>query len=244
MKRRFKIDIEYDGTNYCGWQRQTNGCSIQFTIEEALRPLNRNQQVTVIGSGRTDSGVHALNQVTHFDLETSLSAESIKNALNAKTPEDIFIHECKEVDSSFHSRFSAVKRTYIYQVLEKPSVIYRYYSWLPKFGFDFSTLNKCAKAVKGKHDFSSLCRSATESESKICMVYKSMWIRKGKMLIYEITGNRFLHSMVRMLVGCMMEVARGKYIITDFKNLLENKVGEMQVYTAPAKGLFLLEVEY
>lgn len=244
MKRRFKIDIEYDGTNYCGWQRQTNGCSIQFAIEEALRPLNRNRQVTVIGSGRTDSGVHALNQVTHFDLETSLSAESIKNALNAKTPEDIFIHECKEVDSSFHSRFSAVKRTYIYQVLTTPSVIDRNYSWQPPFAFDFSTLNKCAKAVEGKHDFSSLCRSATESESKICVIYKSMWIRKGKMLIYEITGNRFLHSMVRMLVGCMMEVARGKYIITDFKNLLENKVGEMQVYTAPAKGLFLLEVEY
>lgn len=244
MKRRFRIDIEYDGTNYCGWQRQTNGCSIQFAIEEALRPLNRNRQVTVIGSGRTDSGVHALNQVAHFDLETSLSAESIKNALNARTPEDILIHECDEVDTSFHSRFSAVKRTYIYQVSEKPSAIYRQYSWLPPFEFDSSTLNKCAKSVEGEHDFSSLCRSATESESKVCIVYESEWTEKEKMLIYKITGNRFLHSMVRMLVGTMMEVARGKYSISDFKNLLENEPGEMQVYTAPAKGLFLLKVEY
>jgi len=230
MKRRFRIDIEYDGTNYCGWQRQTNGCSIQFAIEEALKPLNKNQQVTVIGSGRTDSGVHALNQVAHFDLETSLSTESIKDALNARTPEDILIHECKEVDSSFHARFSAVKRTYIYQVLEKPSAINRYYSWLPPFEFDFFILTKCAKLVEGKHDFTSLCRSATESKSKVCIVYESEWIKKEEMLIYKIAGNRFLHSMVRMLVGTMMEVARGKYTISDFKNLLENEPGEMQVF--------------
>ena len=244
MMRRFKILLEYDGTNYCGWQKQKNGYSIQSSLEGALQPLNIGKPVNVIGAGRTDSGVHALGQVAHFDLATSLSAEEVGRALNAETPRDVLILNCEEVDSSFHARYSAIKRTYVYQVLLIPSVIHRYFTWQPGFVFKKDILKECADEVLGEHNFASFCRSVTEANSKNCTVYESIWLGTDQILSYRVAANRFLHNMVRMLVGTMMEVARGRYGIKDFQNLLENKSKVVQVYTAPAKGLFLLKVSY
>lgn len=236
--------IEYDGTNYCGWQRQSKNCSVQSVLEEALRPLNGNKNVVVVGSGRTDSGVHALGQVAHFDIDTNLAPERINAALNAETPDDILILRCDETNNDFHSRFSAVRRTYFYQVLLIPSVIHRHYTWYPNFKFDISVIEECAKLIIGEHDFSSFCKASTEAESKICVIYDSLWYKTDQMITYRISGNRFLHSMVRMVVGTMLETSRGKNDIDDFYKKLENSSSKLKTFTAPAKGLFLLKVDY
>jgi tRNA pseudouridine38-40 synthase len=244
MMRRFAIMLSYDGTNYCGWQRQAGDLSIQALLEEALQPLNGGQPVKVIGAGRTDSGVHARAQVAHFDLESAHSAETIRRALNATLPGDIYVRICQSVDQNFHARFGALRREYKYQILLEPSVFEQRYAWLCPYQLDFDLLQQAAEIVQGEHDFTNLCRRSTEAESKLCTVYESYWERADYKLIYTIQANRFLHSMVRMIVGAMTEVARGKYPLSAFKNLLGKNDRPMQVYTAPAKGLILWSIEY
>jgi tRNA pseudouridine38-40 synthase len=244
MAKRFRIDLQYDGSAYCGWQRQNRDRSIQAELEEALKPLNHGSPVTVIGAGRTDSGVHARRQTAHFDLETELPATTIKNAMNATLPEDIYIDDCVEVGSDFHARFSAVRRNYHYQIAVRPEVFRRHFVWLINYPFETELLRECAGSVLGEHDFTALCRATAETENKICTVYESGWEWQNDLLIYSVTANRFLHSMVRMLVGSMLEVARGKYPAAAFKNLLGNNSSGMQVYTAPAQGLILWNVKY
>ncbi len=236
--------MEYDGTDYCGWQRQKGDRSIQATLESALQEINRGEPVGIIGAGRTDSGVHAFGQVAHFELDTRLLPSDIRNALNAKTPRDILVHDCQEVAEDFHARYSARRRRYIYKVLTRRSAIGRSYSWQLEFEPDIEVLARCAELVLGEHDFTSLSRASAEVDSKICLIYESRWSREEDMLLYTIQGNRFLYSMVRLLVGTMMEVSRGRYSPEDFENLLGNKAVGVQLYKAPAQGLFLLNVEY
>lgn len=244
MKQRFCLKIEYDGTNYCGWQRQADKPTIQAIIEDSLKPLNGERAVTVIGAGRTDSGVHAREQVAHFDLETKLAPATIARALNATLPPDIRIRECQPVADNFHARFDAVRRCYKYQILTQPSVFERHFTWYPAYQFDEELLQSCADSLLGEHDFTRLCKASAESTNKVCHIFASYWEKTGNKLVYTITANRFLHSMVRMLVGSMTEVSRHKYPLTAFKNLLGKNGDTMQVYTAPAKGLILWAVEY
>lgn len=244
MLRRFKIVVEYDGTNYCGWQRQKRGVTIQELIEEALLPLNDGKRVKVTGAGRTDAGVHALGQVAHFDLRTELEPEKIKIVINANTPKDIYVVKCEEVDKSFHARFSARKREYIYRIARRYSPFDRLFSWCPPYELDTGKLHGCSELVVGRKEFVRFCKSTCKARSKECIVFESFWEEAERFLEYHISANRFLQSMVRMLVGTMVEVARGRYTVEDFKNLLENKANEVQVLTAPARGLFLKEVVY
>lgn len=243
---RFRLKIEYDGTSYHGWQKQKNAKTVQETIEKALIPLNKGKRVVVHGSGRTDSGVHALAQIAHFDLSTGLESDTIKNAINARTPRDIVIHNCDKVDPDFHARFAARKRYYMYKIHQGNTAIKRNYVWPVDHFLELDLLEKCAKMVKGDHDFEGFCRSSDEADHKKCRIYKSTWKIHKKTLIYKICGNRFLHSMVRMLTGTMIEVARGRYKLEDFSNILENKNISKRVdpFTAPAKGLYLEKVEY
>ncbi|MCF7885940.1 MAG: tRNA pseudouridine(38-40) synthase TruA [Candidatus Marinimicrobia bacterium] len=241
---RYKLTIEYDGRNLHGWQIQNNVQTIQGEIEGALRDLNSSQRVVLHGAGRTDSGVHAEAQIAHFDLHTSLTENTIKNAINAKTPRSILIHKCEKVNSNFHSRFNAKRRYYKYKIWRGQTAIHRKYMWPVEAQLDVKTLRKCAETIKGEHDFKGFCRSSDEADHKICHIYKSLWKIRKKTLIYKICGNRFLHSMVRMLTGTMIEVARGRYEFQDFTNMLENKISNRSPYTAPAKGLYLENVEY
>ncbi|RKY49447.1 MAG: tRNA pseudouridine(38-40) synthase TruA [Candidatus Neomarinimicrobiota bacterium] len=244
MLRRFKIVIEYDGTNYFGWQKQKKGETIQELIERALLPLNGGRRVRITGAGRTDAGVHALGQVAHFDMETELDPGTIKIVINANTPKDIYVTRCEEVDKSFHARFSAKRRKYIYRIARRYSPFDRLFSWCPPYELDTEKLHECSKLVVGKREFVRCCRSTCKAKSKECVVFESFWKEGERFLEYHVSANRFLQSMVRMLVGTMIEVARGRYTVEDFKNLLENKTNEVQVLTAPAKGLFLKEIIY
>jgi len=243
-KRRYKITIQYDGTAYCGWQRQRNALSVQELLESAVREMNRNQAVSVIGAGRTDSGVHALGQVAHFDLITDYRPETIRAALNAKTPRDIHISACERVAADFHARYSARRRMYQYRILTATSPVERLYSWQLAFRPAMDRLTKCARMLRGEHDFTRFCKQSCEAETRVCHIFQADWIQQGERYTFSIQGNRFVHSMVRMLVGTMIEVARGKYEPTDFQNLLDNQPDSVQVYTAPPGGLFLESVKY
>ena len=244
MLQRFRLDMEYDGTDFCGWQRQRAERTVQQELEKALAELNHGQPVTLIGSGRTDAGVHALGQVAHFDLDTYLAAVILRNALNAKTGPDIYVRDCRAVATDFHARFGARRRTYLYKICLNRAVLERRTSWQPKNDFNEILLHECAACLPGEHDFTRLSRVAAEPESKICTIYDSKWINTDNFLNYTIVGNRFLHSMVRMLVGTMTVVARGKGRVADFKTLVENQASELRAVTAPPQGLVLQRVEY
>jgi tRNA pseudouridine38-40 synthase len=242
--KRFRFKVEYDGSNYAGWQVQNNDPTVQGEIEKALKDFNDGKLIRIHGAGRTDAGVHAFGQVAHFDFKTKLPPRAFENAINAKTPPDIFVYDCQEVKPEFHSRFDAVKRTYIYKVMTRFSPLHRNYYWYVKAKLDFDKLQQCAAMIIGEHDFESFCRTADQSSSKVCFIYNSVWKKEDNLLTYRVAGTRFLHSMVRMLVGTMIEVARGKRSVEKFRQMLSTTTIDPVRYTAPAHGLYLAKVEY
>ncbi|MFP4548223.1 MAG: tRNA pseudouridine(38-40) synthase TruA [Fidelibacterota bacterium] len=242
--RRFQFKVEYDGVNYAGWQVQNNAPTVQGMIEKALRDFNNGQLIRIHGAGRTDAGVHALGQVAHFDLNTKLDALSFERAINAKTPIDIHVYDCREVNPNRHSRHSARRRTYIYKISTKYSPLLRNNHWWVRWDLDYDKLQQCAKLIEGEHDFESFCRTADQAASKVCFIYNSVWKKEDNLLTYTIAGTRFLHSMVRMLVGTMVEVGRGKHSVEKFKQMLSTTTIDPTRLTAPAHGLYLAKVEY
>ena len=242
--KNYKITISYDGTSLHGWQIQKNSRTVQGDIENALEKIF-NQKINLIGAGRTDSGVHALGQVANFKVSTSMTPNELKNALNGNLGRDIFIISCHEVNLDFHSRFSAVKREYIYKIQTNFTPISRNFSWSLDSNFvDINILNECSKLVMGEHDFSQLSKKNVEIENKNCHIYSSKWIVDDSSLNYMISANRFLHHMVRYLVGVMIEVSKKNLLsIDDFESML-NANKRKFIFKAPSKGLYLNRVLY
>ena len=241
---RFRFKVEYDGTNYSGWQVQDNAPTVQGEIEKVLLDFYGGNLIRIQGSGRTDAGVHGIGQVAHFDFDTTIPPKSFENAINAKTPKDIYVYDFEIVPSDFHCRFDAYRRTYIYKISTIYSPIMRNYQWFVKSGIDFNKLQQCAEIILGEHNFGAFCKKSDVSQSKVCFIYNSIWKKDGNILTYTIAGTRFFHSMVRMLVGTMTEVARGKRSVEKFRQILENNKIDETRYTAPANGLYLAKVEY
>ena len=242
--KNYKITISYDGTSLHGWQIQKNSRTVQGDIENALEKIF-NQKINLIGAGRTDSGVHALGQVANFKVSTSMTPDELKNALNGNLGRDIFIINCNEVSIDFHSRFSAVKREYIYKIQTNFTPISRNFSWSLDSSFiDINILNECSKLVMGEHDFSQLSKKNVEIENKNCHIYSSKWIVDDSSLNYIISANRFLNHMVRYLVGVMIEVSKKNLLsIDDFESML-NANKRKFIFKAPSKGLYLNRVLY
>ena len=242
--KNYKITISYDGTSLHGWQIQKNSRTVQGDIENALEKIF-NQKINLIGAGRTDSGVHALGQVANFKVSTSMTPNELKNALNGNLGRDIFIISCDEVNLDFHSRFSAVKREYIYKIQTNFTPISRNFSWSLDSNFiDINILNECSKLVIGEHDFSQLSKKNVEIENKNCHIYSSKWIVNDSSLNYMVSANRFLHHMVRYLVGVMIEVSKKNLLsIDDFESML-NANKRKFIFKAPSKGLYLNRVLY
>ena len=242
--KNYKITISYDGTSLHGWQIQKNSRTVQGDIENALEKIF-NQKINLIGAGRTDSGVHALGQVANFKVSTSMKPNELKNALNGNLGRDIFIISCDEVNLDFHSRFSAVKREYIYKIQTNFTPISRNFSWSLDSNFvDINILNECSKLVVGEHDFSQLSKKNVEIENKNCHIYSSKWIVNDSSLNYMVSANRFLHHMVRYLVGVMIEVSKKNLLsIDDFESML-NANKRKFIFKAPSKGLYLNRVLY
>jgi tRNA pseudouridine38-40 synthase len=235
--------MEYDGTDFVGWQTQPNGRSVQEEITKVLDQVLQ-ESVNVIGAGRTDSGVHARGQVANLRTNSTLSTGAVLNALGGLLPEDICVYSVEEVPEDFHARYSARERLYRYYISFKPSAIGRRYQWYVKYDLDFEILNSIATQVVGEHDFESFCKADSAADSFVCTVNTSAWMRAHAGLIYEVRANRFLRGMVRALVGTMVDIARGFTPPEEFPRILTAKDRRKAGLAAPAQGLFLEEVLY
>ncbi len=240
---RYKIIIEYDGTDFCGWQLQSEGRTVQGELENALLEFGEGR-LAVLGAGRTDSGVHALGQAAHFDLAREIAPEALRSALNAKTEGDILVKSVEAVHAAFHARYDALWRKYLYIVAKTPSAIGRHYSWHPPFEYDFDLLRELAVEIEGQRDFASFCKYKSMKENTFCAVAYAAWSENEAQRVFEIMADRFLHQMVRLLVGTMMDIARGRYAPDALGDILESGDVERCGTAAPPQGLFLAEVGY
>ena len=241
--RCLKLLIEYDGTEFAGWQSQLNGRAVQ---DEILRALSRilGGDVTLTGAGRTDSGVHARGQVAAFRTEHTIAPAKLLSALNGLLPEDVRILAAEEVSDSFHPRFDARLRRYTYSISPDPTALDRRTTWYLKSSLDIGLMNTAAELVIGAHDFSSFCKHITEVEDRICTVSESRWCVTGKRVVYHIAADRFVHGMVRTLVGTMVDVGRGHIPPDRFPEIIASRDRREAGPAAPAKGLCLEEVLY
>jgi tRNA pseudouridine38-40 synthase len=243
MNRTIKLTIEYDGTEYVGWQRQPNGRTIQEEIENALKKITQ-EEIGIVGAGRTDSGVHARGQVASFHTSSSMTPSEFQRALNGNIPDDIVIIGADEVDPDFSARYSAISREYRYYICTVPTAIDRNFCWQCGYHLDLDAMNRIASSIIGIHDFQSFCKSDSEVEHHLCEIFESDWSVNGPKLIYHVRANRFLQGMVRALVGTMVNVGRGYTKESDFAGILNAKNRSKAGQAAPAKGLFLERVTY
>lgn len=234
--------IEYDGGAFAGWQLQPEERTVQGELEKALQAIIQ-EEIRVTGAGRTDAGAHAKGQVAHFDAGQSPNGINWTKALNSVLPEDVVVHEVVEVEPDFNARFAAKSRTYQYRIHLGSTALARARSWTVFYDLDFSLLERCATLLPGPHDFSAFC-SEEERDKREAKVFQANWKKEENFLYFDITASRFLRGMVRMLVGAMVEVARGFLSLEAFQKLLENPEGKKGGPLAPAAGLFLMRVEY
>ena len=242
--RNIKITIQYNGKNYCGWQKQNNSPGIQGTIEKAIFDITR-EEVKITGSGRTDAGVHALGQVANFKTNSQIPVDRIPNALNAKLPKDISIVKAEEVDEDFHSRYSAKKKTYRYQIYNSlyRSPIYADISYPVKYDLDIDKMKKEAKSLIGTYDFKGFMSSGSSVTDTVRTIYNIEVSKSEDLIIIEIEGNGFLYNMVRIIAGTLVDIGRGR-ITENMSTIIESKSRSMAGHTAPAHGLFLKKVDY
>ncbi len=234
--------IEYDGSGFAGWQLQPGERTVQGELEKALLTILQ-EEIRVTGAGRTDAGAHARGQVAHFDAEQSPNGINWTKALNSILPEDVVVREVAEIEPGFNARFAAKSRSYRYQIHLGSTALERTLCWPVYYHLDFSLLGRCALLLPGQHDFSAFC-SEEEREGREAIVFEAGWKKEGNFLYFNITATRFLRGMVRMLVGAMVEVARGFMSVEEFQKLLQNPEGKKGGPLAPACGLFLMGVEY
>ncbi len=243
---KVKLTITYDGTNYCGWQVQPNGITVQQEIESALYKLT-GENIKVVGSGRTDAGVHAIGQVAHFFREKqNIPAEKYAFALNAILPDDIKVIKSEIAPGDFDARKSAKKKTYEYGFYISETLLplkERYRTWLERTP-DLEKMKECAKVLIGEHDFKGFCASGGSAKTTVRTIYNIDIEKNGKELDFYITGNGFLYNMVRILVGTLIAVGNGKLEKTDIENMLKTGERSLGGKTLPAKGLKLYSVCY
>ena len=241
---RFKLFIEYEGTRYSGWQKQENAKTIQGTIAKAAREIFGEDFVDLQGSGRTDSGVHAISQVAHLDAKTVLAPEMIRIKLNDLLPYDINILEIKKTSQNFHARHDAKSRSYVYQISKRRTAFGKNYVWWVKDKLDFSKMESASKFFAGMHDFSSFSDDDPQEKSTTVLIDDIQIKEEGELILIRIIGSHFIWKMVRRIVGVLVEVGRGKKSENDIINYLKNKSTEPAKFTAPPSGLFLEKVYY
>lgn len=239
----YKLHIEYDGTEFAGWQVQRKAVTVQGEIETALNILLK-ENTNLVGSGRTDTGVHALGQMANFLTSKEIDSRRFLYSLNAIIPETISVKSIEIVDEKFHSRFDAKKRSYIYLITKTRSPFYRKYSWFNPAAPKADELNRYNKIFFGEKDYTSFCRKNSEVENKICIVNEVRWRDVKDFLIFRISANRFLHGMVRTIIGTYFEAVKNNLSEEDLANIFSEKDRTAAGEAVPAKGLFLHKVEY
>ncbi len=239
----YKLTIEYDGTDFSGWQSQTNGRTVQDAIEQAIGQIT-GERVRIAGGGRTDAGVHARGQVASVALQKSIPPEEFRRSLNGVLPPDVVIRSSETVAEEFHARFSAVSRVYQYSILRGLSALHRRTAWSVGWQLNTSYLSECAGMFLGSHDFRAFSKVGSETENWMCNVSISAWDISEERLTYTIRSNRFLYGMVRALVGTMVDVARGHRQVADIGRIMSSGDRSEAGMAAPARGLCLVEITY
>ena len=244
--KNYKITVSYDGTRYKGWQvLKSTDATIQGKLQMVLSAL-AGHPVEVIGSGRTDAGVHAIGQVANFHLDEHFSAEEIFEDLNRHLPEDIAVTKIKEVDERFHSRYQAVEKTYRYRIRTSPVPNVFERKFLYQYGqtLDVDKMKKAAQALVGTHDFASFCGNRHMKKSTVRTIFSIDLVERDGEIEILYCGNGFLQNMVRILTGTLLEVGTGKLEVREMKEILEGRNRSLAGPVAAAKGLVLINVEY
>ncbi len=241
---RFKIYLEYDGSRYSGWQKQQNAKTIQGTVNKALKEIFKDTKFDFQGSGRTDSGVHAICQVAHLDVKTMLAPEIIKLKINDLMPHDINILEIEKTNPNFHARHDAVSRSYIYQISKRRTAFGKNYAWWIKDKLDFNKMETVSKTLIGMNDFASFSDDDKTDKSTKVLINDLEIQQTGDLILIRITGSHFLWKMVRRIVGTLVEIGRNNLNENDLKKFLSVKSNIPAKYTAPPSGLYLESVYY
>lgn len=242
---RYRIDFSYDGTQFNGYQLQPNLRTVQSELEKAVSYLNRQTATSVQSSGRTDKGVHALNQVAHFDLNIDTTLEKIKRGLNSNLPEDIHIIRVRKVSSNFHARFSAKKKEYIYKInTSEYDPMMRNYVYQYNRPLDIERMKEAIQYFEGTHDFTSFVSSEDERENKVRTILRTNIKEKKGIIEISFQADGFMKYQVRNMVGLLIYIGSGKKEVQDVSQIIEAKDRTKSVKTAPAEGLYLKKVWY
>ena len=243
--KRIRLTVAYDGTNYCGWQIQKNGITVEEVLNQTLSKFFK-QEIVVIGASRTDSGVHALGNVAVFDAEVTMPPEKISYAINNLLSDDIRIQKSEEVAADFHPRYCDTRKTYEYKIYNAqfPDPTVRLYSHFVYFHLDEEKMQQGANYLVGEHDFKSFCTPKEDVENTVRTIYFINVIREGNMVKININGNGFLYNMVRIIVGSLLKVGMGMIPPEEIKNILEAKDRARAGHKAAACGLTLLHIDY
>lgn len=241
----FKVTLAYDGTDFVGWQRQTNGASIQGLLEDALSDLD-GRKVVVTGAGRTDAGVHALGQVAGCSLDRAITGAAVTRALNARLPADVRVLSAAEVPPQFHARFDARAKTYRYRIwnADVVSPFERRYVWHVEGALDVVGMDAAARLLEGRHDFAAFRAAGGTTRTTERTMTASRVDRRDRLVVYETTGDGFLRYMVRAIVGTLVEIGRGRQPPAWMGDVLGGRDRARAGPTAPPEGLFLVRVDY
>lgn len=241
--KRIKLVVAYDGTNYQGWQIQKNGETIEAVLNRALEDLT-GEEIHVLGSSRTDAGVHAMGNVAVFDTSVRMPGEKFVYALNQRLPEDIRIQHSCEVPLDFHPRYQKTAKTYEYRILNRefPLPAFRLNTHFFYRPLDEKRMQQAAEYLKGEHDFRSFCAAGAQVKTTVRTIYDIEVVRSGELITIRITGNGFLYNMVRIIAGTLMKIGQGEWEPEYIQEILEAKDRKKAGPTAPAKGLTLMEI--
>ncbi|MDD5571784.1 MAG: tRNA pseudouridine(38-40) synthase TruA [Bacteroidales bacterium] len=244
MNYRYFIQLSFYGEAYHGWQLQKDSNSVQDELCKALSVLLKSE-ITVTGAGRTDAGVHAKDFYAHFDSEkNNLNENNFVFRLNKLLPRDIAVKKIYKVKPDAHARFDAVSRTYVYRIMKNKNPFYINSAYYYYGDLNIDMMNKASEILFKYSDFTSFSKVKTQTKTNNCKIMKAEWEQKEDLILFTIKANRFLRNMVRAIVGTMMEVGRDKISLKDFRNIIESKNRSNAGYSVPAKGLFLINVEY
>lgn len=244
MIKRYFIYLAYNGENYCGWQIQPKSVSVQETIETAMSTTLRTP-ISIVGAGRTDSGVHARMMIAHFDCDLGeVTPEQLTFKLNHFLPKDIAICKIVEVNAEAHARFDALSRTYRYYVTTVKDPFNYRQKYKIHGDIDLDGMNTCAKVLFEYIDFTSFSKLHTDVKTNNCEIMQAYWVQEGTDLIFTIQANRFLRNMVRSIVGTLLDAGRGKIGLQEMKAIIEAKDRGKAGFSAPGHALFLEDVEY
>lgn len=243
--RNIKLTIEYDGTDFCGWQMQPSQRTVQGEIEKAIKII-AGKEIIIFGAGRTDAGVHANGQVANFHIDSHIHSHRFAAAINSLLPKDVVIKESIEVDDCFHSRYNSIGKEYKYIIYNDKirSTLLRDYSYYVNYHLDIEKMYRASRILVGTHDFRSFMSSGGSAKKTIRSIHSLDMISEKNIIEITINGNGFLYNMVRIIVGTLIDIGRGRIREEELDNILHSKNRDKAGHTAVAKGLYLKKVFY